>query len=214
MIRRIFHKTISPIYQHEVGYVTFSRPMVRDYRDDKGTECIVLKTPESLQAWKNRISSLIVFQKLDEHLKGDPESFIILAARPDSGGSGEKKVIGYRLCQPNVFVAPGIKQELPLNSLFVVHTEVFPEYQRQKVNYAMVSMTHECCRQNGWTKILGLILAHNKPSLEVLKQVKGASAIARFESLSLFFGLYRRSTPLDEIQKTIESHEKATGTVS
>jgi hypothetical protein len=96
MIRRIFHKMIAPIYRHEVGYVTYNCPRDLKYSDSKGTECIVLKTPESLQAWKNRISSSILYQKLDGHLAGDPESFVILALRPDPEGSG-KKVIGYRM---------------------------------------------------------------------------------------------------------------------
>ncbi len=210
MIRRIVHKMIAPIYRHEVGYVTFNTPMNHGYTDDKGTECVILKTPESLQAWKNRISPSVLFYKLESHLADDPESIVILATRSDFSGSG-KKVIGYRMCQPNVFVFPGIKEKLPLNSLFTIHTEVFPEYQRQKVNQVMTTTTHEFCRQKGLTKILGVILAHNQPSIETLKQVKGARIIARFESLSLFFGLYRFSTPLDEIKKAIEHHEKEKG---
>ena len=210
MIWRIVHKIIAPIYWHEVGYVTFNCLMNHKYTDNKGTECIILKTPESLQDWKDRIPPLVPFQKLEGHLADDPESFVILAMRPDSSGSG-KKVIGYRMCQPNVFVFPGIKEKLPLNSLFTIHTEVFPEYQRQKVNQVMTTTTHEFCRQKGLTKILGVILAHNQPSIETLKQVKGARIIARFESLSLFFGLYRFSTPLDEIKKAIENNEKEKG---
>lgn len=206
MIRRVFHKMVAPVYRHEIGYVTYNGLMEHNYTDKKGTECIVLKTPESLQGWKNRMLPSALFHKLERHLANDPESMVILATRPDFSGSG-KKVIGYRMCQPNVFVAPGIKEKLPLNSLFIVHTEVFREYQRQKVNQVMVSATHEFCRQNGLKKILGVILAHNQPSIKTLKQVKGARIIARFESLSLFFGLYRFSTPLDEIKKVIEDHD-------
>ncbi len=155
---------------------------------------------------KDRIPPLVPFHKLERHLADDPESIVILATRPDFSGSG-KKVIGYRICQPNVFVFPGIKEKLLLNSLFVTHTEVFPEYRRQKVNQMMRSATFGFCRENGLTKVLGVILAHNQPSIKSQKHSKGGSVIGKFESLSLFFGLYRSATPLDEIKKAIEDHE-------
>jgi len=213
MIRRIVHKIIAPIYRHEVGYITLNGPLAHKETDNKGTKCIVLNTPESLHAWRNGISPLLPFNTLERHLADDSESIVVLATRPDFSGSG-KKVIGYRMCQPNMFVAPGIKEKLPLNCLFIIHTEVFPEYQRQKVNRIMRSTTNEFCRQKGLTKVLGVILTHNQPSIKSYKYLKGGRIIGKFESLSLLFGLYRSVTPLDEIKKAIEDHDAEKGTVS
>lgn len=207
MIRRIFHKIIAPIYRREVCYVNLNTPKENNkVTDNKGTKCIVLKTPKSIQVWKNRISPLALFYKLESHLADDPESIVILATRPEFNGSG-KTVIGYQMCQPNVFIAPGIKEKLPLNSLFIVHSEVFPEYRGQNVNRIIFSTTREFCRQNGLTKTLSVVSAHNQPSIEAIKKATGVRIIAKFESLSLFFGLYRFVTPIEEIKKAVEDHE-------
>lgn len=215
MIRRIFHKMISPVYRREIGYVTYN-PKIWErekYVEDRGTECIVLKTPESLQAWKKRISPLTLFRKLERYLADEPGSIVILATRPESGASG-KRVIGYHMCQPNVFVAPGIKEKLPINTLFISHTEVFLEYQRQGVNRIVFDKTADFCRENGISSTVGFVSAHNQPSIEASLKAKGLILVAKFESLSVFCGLYRSATSIEEIRKAIEDYDRRSNATS
>lgn len=206
MIKRLAQKTIAPIYRHEVGYITLrdeSEFSLAKHKDSKGTECIVLKTTESLQIWENKISTLIPVKELKRYLADEHGSIVIFATRPDSNGA-EKKVIGYRKCQQGVFTALGIKGKLSPDTLFVLYTEVLPEYRGQRVNRIMMDATQEFCQQNGLKKMVGVILSHNQPSITHSMRWKHGSIIGKVELLSLFSGLYKRATPWDEIKKTIE----------
>jgi len=206
LIRRLAQKIIAPIYQHEVGYISLRNESdfsLAKYKDSKDTECIVLNTTESLQIWENKISTLIPVKELKRYLADEPGSIVIFATRPVSNGS-EKKVIGYRMCQQGVFTAPGINGKLSPDTLFVLYTEVLPEYRGQRVNRIMMDTTQEFCQQNGLKKLIGVILSHNQPSIKHSMRWKGTRIIGRVELLSLFSGLYKRATSWDEIKKTID----------
>ena len=71
----------------------------------------------------------------------------------------------------------------------------------------MFRTTHEFCRRNGFTKTLSLTLTYNQPSITAIKQIKYAGVIAKFETRSLLFGIYKSAILLEGIKKSVEEHD-------
>jgi len=205
MMKRLAKNAISPIYRHETGYITVrgqdSFP-VNEYLDTRGTDCIIFETAEAIREWENRVSLSIPYQSLYGHLCNTPHSMVIFAIRPTKDGSS-RKVVGFRYCQKGVIIFLDFKKSLPMDILFVNHTEVLPKYRGQRVNRLMMNKTNEYCLQNGLTKIIGVISAHNIPSVKQNIRWKGAGVIGIIELKSWLGGIYKSTTSWDDIEKAI-----------
>ena len=199
-------KIIAPIYKHEIGYITLTDEFSnKKYRDNKETECIVLKTPESLKVWENKISNLIPVSQLRKHLADEIGNCVIFATRPNSSGSG-RNVVAYRKVQQGVFSDVwGIKGKLSSDTLFINNTEVLPEYRGKRINRMLMDATQAYCRQNGINKYIGVIGSYNQPSITHSLRWKGTKILGTIELFSLFGGLYKRVTSGDEVKKVIEN---------
>jgi ribosomal protein S18 acetylase RimI-like enzyme len=212
MIKKLAQKTIAPIYQHKIAYITLRKPIDFSLPNHKNlcTECTVLKTVEFFQKFENKKPDLfpvfenVSFSELKRGLSDYPDSIVILAVRPDSSGL-QNKIIGYRWCQVGIFSAFGVKYNTSHDILYVLNTEVLPEYRGQRINQIMMEATHQYCRQNRLNKIVGVIETYNLPSLKQILRWKEAKIIGKFEMLSIFGGLYRRVTPWDKVKEYLEN---------
>ena len=206
MVNRLVKKIIAPIYRHEVGYITLTDEFVNPiYKDNRETEGIVIKTPESLKVWENEIINLIPIRELKKHLADEIGNIVIFATRPNSSGS-ERKVVAYRKIQQGGFSYRwGIKGKLSSDILFISNTEVLPEYRGQRISRMLMDATQDYCRQNRIGKYIGVIGSHNQPSITHALRWKGTKIIGKIELFSLFSGLYMRVTSWDKVKKIIDN---------
>lgn len=212
MTLRIAQKIISPLYQHEVGYIIVRNVQARDplvpqsgVKDNVGTECIILETLESLRCVECEIPSPITVNKLKSHLVHGSESIIVLARRPNSTGSGNE-VVGYRTCQRGIFFTPWLKKSLSSDILFVLDTEVLPQYRGQRIQHIIRAATYEYCQINGLKKICGVVLAHNRPSIVAHTRASEEKiAVGTVELVSVFGGLFKWVTPWEKIKIALEN---------
>lgn len=206
MVNRLLKKTIAPIYRHDVGFIILTYVFVYEKdKNNKGTECIVLTTPESLKLWEDKISNLIPVGELKKHLAVDKGGFVILATRPNSNGLG-RKVVAYRKGHQRLFSHDwGIKGKLPTGTAFINHSEVLPEYRGQRISKILAHATLDYCRQNNIKKYFGVIGSHNQPSLKhSLRRKDKGRIIGKIELFSLLGGLYKHVTPWNDVKKIIE----------
>lgn len=207
---RATQKIISPIYRHEVGYIIVEYVEERDFHtpqsrteDHAQTEYLVLETPESLREVMSEIPSTTMIDRLRKHLSAGPGRIAILLYQPTATGS-RKQFIGLRTLARGQFIAPRLTAKVSDNILFVCDNEILPQYRGQRLAEKLRNATREYCRRNRLNKICGVIMSHNLPSIAVVRRNKYAMIAGTYELRSLFGGLFKSSTSLENIRSIIE----------
>ncbi|MEN8243429.1 MAG: GNAT family N-acetyltransferase [Thermodesulfobacteriota bacterium] len=206
-IIKIAYKILSPIYRHDTYYIAVETihtdiPGANKINNSE-IECVVHEKSDRFRLCEYKTIPSIPMNKIKKLLE-NPNSISIIAFRQDRIDP-EKKIVGFRICEPGIFYAPGVKFRVSPAILAIIHTEVLPKYRGQKINAILWKATYEICQQREFTKAYGLISIHNYQSLKSHGKLGEIKAEKKFELFSFAFGLHKRYTPPNEVKKLLES---------
>lgn len=205
-IIKIASKILSPIYRHDTYYIAVetihSEIPGANKINNSEIECVVYEKSDRFRLCEYKIISSIPMNKIKKLLE-NPNSIIIIAFRQDRIES-ENNIVGFRICEPGIFYAPGVKIRVSPETLAIIHTEVLPKYRGQNINAILWKATYEICQRRKYKKAYGLISTHNYQSLKSHGKLGEIKAEKMFELFSFVFGLHKRYTLSNEVRKLLE----------
>ena len=174
-VSRVCRKVIAPVYRYETGYVVVrdvpersSSDRLNEGGENRVDDCVVLDSLDDLRAVERYIPKSISISNVRSHLALDPGSVVILARHSGAGALGDG-VVGYRTCRRGQFSAFWVEGRIADDVLFVVNTEVLPQYRGKRIQSRIRAATFEYCRRRGIRKICGHVSAHNRPSIVAVR---------------------------------------------
>ena len=199
---------LASLYSRQVQYITLKRldrPEAtisgNGTAEEGETECLVVESPEALQALAQEIPSSFRDSVDALKMRLAQGCVMFLARRPSKDGSG-KEVVGYDLSERGIFSALGRGKTLSADVVFGHHIEVLPAYRGERIVNLIAATRNEYFRQQGVRIQCGVISPQNHAALRYSHR-RGSKIVGTVQRISFLRGLFVWETPWEKIERAL-----------
>ena len=203
----IAKELLRPLYYRETCHLLVLDVPAADSHPQPGatsTGYRIVDSRSALAAHRGQIP-IRYWEELDSYLR-EPHRVIVLAVHDSADGA---ELVGYRQCERGVFRGPGLRVAVPDTMLFVRHNFVLPDHRGQRITQVLGAGTIGYCQQVGVTRVSGIIREENSPSFKAFTRSQSNSVVGRITFTQALGGLYRRTTPVVEVTRMLDSRNRA-----
>ncbi len=168
---------------------------------DGRTECIVVDSPEALDAVAADICASFRDSVSALRARVARGCVICVARRPRADGRGSV-VVGYEIAERGIFSALGRRIAVPSDVIFSHYVEVLPAYRGQRIHRQLFATRDAYFRTRGGRVVCGVCAPQNQASLRALRR-DGAAIVGTVERISLLRVFVLSYTPFDRIAQLL-----------
>jgi hypothetical protein len=189
------------VFSRQQQYITLKyiggAPPVPPVDGDGRTECLVLDSPQALDAIATDICASFRDSVKALRARVARGCVVCVARRRRMDGSGSV-VVGYEIAERGIFSALGRRLVAPADVVFSHYVEVLPAYRGQRIHGQLFATRDAYFRERGGRVVCGVCAPQNHASLRALYR-DGAIIVGTVERISLLRIFVLSYTPRERI---------------